>query len=46
MKKKKKIILKDFCKIYTTFLKNLAKISSNLTENAFECSLFHTFEQE
>ncbi len=28
------------------YIKHFKKLSSNLTENAFESSLFHTFEQE
>ncbi len=45
MKRNKNFILKDFSKIYTS-IKKFNKKSSNLTENAFESSLFHTFEQE
>jgi len=39
-------ILKFFSKIYRFTKKHLTKISSNLTENAFDFSLFHTFEQQ
>ncbi len=39
-------IFKDFSKLYTSIKKNLNKISSNLIENAFESSLFHTFKQQ
>jgi hypothetical protein len=37
--------LKDFSKMHKSIVFN-NKISSNLTKNVFESSLFHTFEQQ
>jgi len=42
--KKKTFILKDFSKIYA-HIHLYIYIPSNLIENPFESSLFHTFEQ-
>ncbi len=42
---KNKSFLRIFSKIYK-YVKTLTKISGNWTENTFESSLFHTFQQQ
>ncbi len=46
--KKRNFILKDFSKMYTCIhdVCVCVCVPSNLTKNAFEYSLFHTFEQQ